>query len=64
MPTRAPEVTPLLVNAKEAAKMLSIGTRTLWTLTKDGTIPHVRLGYNVRYSPDVLRQIAAGRKVK
>ena len=38
-----------LVNAKVAAGMLAISERTLWTLTKDGTIPSIRLGRSVRY---------------
>ena len=40
---------PLLVTAREAARMLSIGERTLWTLTDRGEIPVVRIGRLVRY---------------
>ncbi|MFN6400607.1 MAG: helix-turn-helix domain-containing protein [Planctomycetota bacterium] len=40
----------LLVTAQEAAKMLSISERTLWTLTKAGKLPCVMLGSCKRYS--------------
>lgn len=45
---------PLLINATKAAEMLGISPRSLWTLTQAGTIPHVRLGHRVMYSPQCL----------
>ncbi len=39
----------ILVDAREAARRLAISTRTLWTLTDDGTMPVVRIGRAVRY---------------
>ena len=45
----------LLLNACDAAKALSISTRTLWTLTQPrGPIPAVRLGCRVLYDPITL----------
>lgn len=44
----------LLLTEREAAKALSISSRTLWTLRTEGHIPHVRLGRAVRYDPDDL----------
>lgn len=38
----------LAVGAKEAASMLGISPRTLWTLTNSGEIPCVRYGTNGR----------------
>lgn len=46
---------PLLLDAKQAARMLSIGHRKLWALTNSGQIPHVRIGRSVRYSIDDLK---------
>jgi excisionase family DNA binding protein len=46
-PNGTPE--PLLLTAAEAAKLLAIGARTLWTLTDRGEIPVVRIGRAVRY---------------
>ena len=46
----------LLVDAREAARMLSISTRTLWTFTNRGEIPCVRIGKAVRYSVNDLCQ--------
>ena len=47
---------PLLFNAAKAAETLGISTRSLWTLTQAGTIPHIRLGYRVLYSPQCLHK--------
>jgi hypothetical protein len=50
---------PLLINATQAAKMLGISPRNLWTLTRAGTIPHVRLGLRVMYSHNGLHEAVA-----
>ncbi len=48
--------TPVLaLRPKEAAKSLGIGERLLWTLTKNGEIPHMRIGRAVVYPMDQLR---------
>lgn len=44
----------LLVDAREAARLLSIGERTLWSLTNQGAIKAVRIGRAVRYSVESL----------
>jgi excisionase family DNA binding protein len=41
---------PLLVEAREAARLLSISERTLWGLTASGAVPCVRLGRAKRYA--------------
>ncbi len=46
----------LLVSAANAAGLLSISPRTLWTLTNDGIVPHVRIGRRVMYSRTALRK--------
>jgi excisionase family DNA binding protein len=40
----------LLLSAREAAKAMSISERTLWTLTKEGKIPCVRIKKRVLYN--------------
>lgn len=40
---------PLALRADDAARVLGIGTRQLWSLTKAGSIPHVRIGRSVVY---------------
>jgi excisionase family DNA binding protein len=45
----------LLVTPPEAAKLLSIGKRKLWSLTAGRQIPCVRIGKLVRYDPADLR---------
>ena len=47
---------PLLFNATKAAETLGISPRSLWTLTRAGTIPHVRLGRRVMYSLQCLHE--------
>ena len=47
---------PLLFNATKAADTLGISPRSLWTLTRAGTIPHVRLGRRVMYSLQCLHE--------
>lgn len=47
---------PILVGADRAAELLSISLRTLWTLTREGVIPHTRLRGRVLYSPRLLRE--------
>jgi excisionase family DNA binding protein len=46
---------PLLLTPKEARSILRIGERKLFELTKEGTIPCVRIGRLVRYDPADLR---------
>ena len=46
---------PLALRPKEAARVLGIGERLLWTLTNQGVVPHVRLGRAIVYPVDELR---------
>jgi excisionase family DNA binding protein len=50
----------LAVRCREAAQLLSISERTLWSLTKQGKIPCVKLGEGkssaVLYSIEVLKK--------
>ena len=45
----------LSLRSREAAKALSISERTLWSLTKGGKIPHMRLGRSILYPVEPLR---------
>lgn len=40
----------ICISGREASAMLSISERTLWSLTRSGQIPAVRMGRLVRYS--------------
>lgn len=42
---------PLLIGARDAARLLSISERRLWDLEKTGAVPSRRIGRLVRYSP-------------
>jgi len=51
-----PKVTQLLLSQREAARTLGICEKTLWSVTAPrGSIPVVRIGRGIRYSPDDLR---------
>jgi excisionase family DNA binding protein len=56
-------LTPLL-DAKETAKILNISERSLWTLTNNGTIPHIRFGRSIRYDPSDLARWITKQKRK
>lgn len=51
-----PSMPQLLVTPKQAAQMLALSERTLWTLTKSGEITHVQRGRMVRYHVDDLNR--------
>lgn len=53
---------PLLLNCIEASKALGICTKTLWTLTKAGSIPCVRIGVRVLYDPLDLKRWIESQK--
>ena len=46
-----PSPKTLLLKSVDAARILSISPRLLWTLTKRGEIPCIRIGRAVRYDP-------------
>lgn len=48
--------TRLLVGTRDAAKRLSVSERTLWGLTKAGSLPCVRIGFRVLYSLETLQR--------
>jgi predicted DNA-binding transcriptional regulator AlpA len=55
-------ITPILIGAQQAAKSLGICTKTLWTLTKAGSIPCVRIGCRVLYDPLDLKRWIESQK--
>jgi excisionase family DNA binding protein len=56
----------LLLKPKEAAAMLGVSERTLWTLTEDGEIPCIRIGKtqkHKRYAPADLAAWVEARRL-
>jgi excisionase family DNA binding protein len=51
----------LLLSPREAAKMLSVSERTLWSLMHEKKIEVRRIGRLTRYPVDELRRFAGGR---
>lgn len=62
MPDSHPTTDRLLVSAAEAARLLSISPRTLWSMTASGELPHVRVRRRVLYAVDDLRRWIDGLK--
>lgn len=57
MPPIVPSVDDALAwTPRETAARLQISERTLWSLTKRGDIPHIRLGRSVRYPSRLLEE--------
>jgi Helix-turn-helix domain len=63
----AAKLEPALVTPDEAAEMLRVSPRRLWTLRKQQGLPFVKLGDDpaghVHYRPEDLRAFAASRRV-
>ena len=60
-----PETTvqPMLLTARQTARMLSISERSLYSLTKAGDLPVVKIGRSVRYDPvDIRAWIESAKK--
>lgn len=54
-PHRTESIEPLLLTARDTARMLAISERSLYSLTKAGALPAVRIGRSVRYDPGDIR---------
>lgn len=55
-PTTPPDTpAPLALRPKDAAPLLGVSERHLWTLTNQGLIPHIRLGRAIVYPVDLLK---------
>ena len=46
---------PAVLSVEDAAKWLAISPRTLWTMTREGEIQHLRIGRRVLYPLEGLR---------
>lgn len=53
-------IQPLAVSRHEAAKMLGVCERTLWQWTKEGQVPHVKIGRRVIYPIVGLKKLING----
>ena len=55
-PQEVAESNPLALRPRDAARTLGLSERTLWSLTKQGKVPFVRIGKAVRYPVHLLRK--------
>lgn len=49
-----------LLTIKEFAKLVKIAPKTLYRLASSGKIPCIRIGRNLRFSPDMIDQMRQG----
>jgi excisionase family DNA binding protein len=49
-----------LLTIKEFAKLVKIAPKTLYRLASTGKIPCIRIGRNLRFSPDMIDQMRQG----
>lgn len=56
-----PTTPPLLVTSREAARLLAISERTLWTLAHDGSIRQIKIKSAVRYALADLKALTNDR---
>jgi excisionase family DNA binding protein len=56
--THTPSAPALLVDAREAARLLGVSARTVWTITNRGELPSVRINRRVLYRVEALSQFA------
>ena len=61
-PAAPPPLEPIAVNTLQAAQMLGVSARTLYTWTKAGLIPHGRSGNRVFYPVAALKAFVNGEK--
>lgn len=54
--TRDDAQSKLGLRPREAAKAIGISERSLWTLTKAGRVPHLRIGRSLIYPLEQLRK--------
>jgi len=56
-------LTPLLVSEREAARLLGVSPRTVFTLRKQGHLKAVKIGASVRYDVRDIRAFINAAKV-
>lgn len=63
-PTTTTTTTTLLVDMREAARMLSVSSGTIYNMTKAGELPCVRIRRSVRYAVSDLTAWIAARSCR
>jgi excisionase family DNA binding protein len=52
----------LLLSPREAAAALGVSERTLWSLTKAGEVPSLKIGRLTKYRPEALAAWLAAKE--
>jgi excisionase family DNA binding protein len=60
----ANEITPILLDTSEAAKVLGMGKRTIQELVAARKIAFVKIGRSVRFDPADLRAFVEANRIK
>lgn|GEM_PF-1007872 len=59
-----PQMPCMALRPREAAAAIGVSERTLFTWTKNGDVPHIRIGKTVRYPVDEIRRWMAEKATK
>ena len=49
-----------LLTVEELAKILRLHPKTIYRLVEQGKLTCIRVGRNIRFSPDVIKQLSEG----
>lgn len=53
-----------LLTAKEVSEVLRLSERTIFSLTKSGKLPVIRMGSSVRYAPEDVQAYIDGQRLQ
>jgi hypothetical protein len=62
MPNNDAPLQPILIDERQAAEMLGVSARSLFSIRQKGEIPFVRLSCRVLYSPSALAKWIESRQ--
>lgn len=62
VPLESKALAPMLLDARNASKLLCVSERTLWSLASRGDVRSIKIGRLRRYDPADLRQFIIDKK--
>lgn len=62
MTNQVPTLPKLLLSPREASALLGVSERNLWSLTKAGEVPSLKIGRLTKYRPEALAAWLAAKE--
>lgn len=63
MTPSSPPIAPLLVDEREAARLLAVSPRTVFTLAADGKLPYLKIGRSKKFAVADIKAFIASAKI-